>query len=216
MLLLFLSLASIIWVAPAAWRAASRPPLHPLHLLVLRRCNPPSPAPCPYDSLYAVLHQGLRSFTIRVRLRDKVVSVSRLKACMDVDATSGNLWHRSRPQGPSTAAKPATARLGGLAATKQVLFSDLLVSSPSAQAPPAPVGFFLCPGLAAPSSSPQMGYMQRQRIPPTRLDLWPLLLQADIRAREGSPMEACFGSLLSHRTRWPLPSTCTVLYSHRV
>jgi hypothetical protein len=61
-----------------------------------------------------------RSFTIRVRSRDEVVAVSRLKAC--TDATPGSPCRRGRPPG---------SRLGGIAATKRVSFSDPLVSSPS-------------------------------------------------------------------------------------
>jgi hypothetical protein len=44
----------------------------------------------PYDSPYAVLYGGPRSFTIRVGLRDEVFSVNRLKACTDADATPGS------------------------------------------------------------------------------------------------------------------------------
>jgi hypothetical protein len=54
-------------------------------------------------------------------------AVSRLKACMAVDATPGSPHRRGRPPG---------SRPGGLAATKRVLFSDLLVSSPSSSPTP--------------------------------------------------------------------------------
>ncbi len=41
-------------------------------------------------------------------------------------------------------------------------------------------------------SPPQMRYPQCQRTPPTRLDLWPLLLQADVRALEGALWRCIF------------------------
>jgi hypothetical protein len=136
-----------------------------------------------------VLRCGPRSFTTRVGLRDVIVSISCLKACTEVDPTHGGLQRCGRLPGK---------RPGGPSATKRVLFSDLLVSSPSSsQVPPSngpgtvfPVvdRFFACPGPAALSQSPQQQYLHRQRSPPHRLDLWPLLLLADARAR-GSPVE---------------------------
>ncbi len=75
-----------------------------------------------YDGPYAVLRCGPRSFTIRVGSRDEVVAVSCLKACTAADAMPGSLRRCGRPTG---------SRPGGLAATKRVSFSDLLVSSPS-------------------------------------------------------------------------------------
>jgi hypothetical protein len=60
-------------------------------------------------------------------LQDEVVTVSRLKACMAVDATPGSLRHRDRPPG---------SHPGSPAATKWVSFSDLLVSLPFPPAPP--------------------------------------------------------------------------------
>ncbi len=54
---------------------------------------------------------------------------------MDADATPGSLQCHGRPPGPG-AAKLATARPGGPAATKRVSFSDPLVSSPLTRAPP--------------------------------------------------------------------------------
>jgi hypothetical protein len=76
-----------------------------------------------YKGPYAVLRRGPRSFIIRVGSRDEVIAVSRLKACT--------------PRTPRLAACVATAdHPGGPAATKQVLFSDPLVSSPSLPGPP--------------------------------------------------------------------------------
>ncbi len=80
-----------------------------------------------YDSPYAVLRRGPCSFTIRVWSRDEVVAVSRPKACTAADAMPGSPCRRGRPLG---------SRLGGLAATNRVSFSDPLVSSPSSS--PAP------------------------------------------------------------------------------
>jgi transposase InsO family protein len=68
-----------------------------------------------YNSPYAVLRRGPRSFTIRVGSRDEVVAISSLKACTAADATPGSPHHRVRPPGPHP---------GGPAATKQVSFSD--------------------------------------------------------------------------------------------
>jgi hypothetical protein len=67
------------------------------------------------DGPYAVLRRGPCSFTIRVRARDKVVAISRLKACTAVDTTPGSPHHRGRPRG---------SRPGGPAATKRVSYSD--------------------------------------------------------------------------------------------
>jgi hypothetical protein len=80
-----------------------------------------------YDDPYAVLRHSPRSFTIRVGSRDEVVAVSRLKACTAADATPGSPHRRGRPPGSCP---------GGLAATKRVSFSDLLVSSPSSSSAP--------------------------------------------------------------------------------
>ncbi len=87
---------------------------------------------------------------------------------------------------------------GGPAAIKRVSFTNPLVSSPSpSQAPPSnspgtvflvAEWFFVFPGQAAPSQSPQQRYSNRQRSLPQRLDPWPLLLPANARAR-GSPVE---------------------------
>jgi hypothetical protein len=125
-----------------------------------------------YDGPYSVLRRGPRSFTIRVGSRDEVVTVSRLKACTAADATPGSPCCRGRPPG---------SRPGGLAATKRVSFSDLLVSSPSSSSAlprdsPGTVFLpgkevFARPGPAAPSQPPQTQYPFRQRTPPKRLDL---------------------------------------------
>ncbi len=110
----------------------------------------------PTRSCAVVLRCGPRSFTIRVGSRDEVITVSCLKASMAADATPSSLRHHGRPLG---------SRPGGLAATKRVSFSDLLVSSPSptsALPQDGPGTIFLpgeevfaCPGLAAPSQPPQ-------------------------------------------------------------
>jgi hypothetical protein len=124
-----------------------------------------------YDGPYTVLRRGLRSFTIRVGSRDEVIAVSRLKARTAADATPGSPRHRGRPLG---------SHPGGPAATKRVLFSDPLVSTPSFPAPPrdSPGTVFLPgeevfarPRPAAPSQVPQTRYPSRQRAPPKRLDL---------------------------------------------
>jgi hypothetical protein len=82
-----------------------------------------------YDGPYAVLRCGPRSFTTRVGLWDVIVSISCLKACTEVDPTHGGLRRCGRLPGK---------RPGGPSATKRVLFSDLLVSSPSSsQVPPS-------------------------------------------------------------------------------
>jgi hypothetical protein len=134
--------------------AAWSPPLQPL-----------------YDSPYAVLRCGPRSFTIRVRSRDEVIAVSRLKACTAADAEPGSLRYHSRPP---------DSRPGDPAATKQVSFSDSLVSPPSPLVLPrdGPGTIFLpseealaCPGPAAPSQVPQTRYLSHQQAPPQRLDL---------------------------------------------
>ncbi len=142
--------------APLVWvrRGGVVPPLQPL-----------------YGGPYTVLRRGLRSFTIRVRTRDEVIAVSRLKACTAADATPGSPRRRDRPPG---------SHPGGPAATKRVSFSDPLVSTPSSLAPP-PDGpgtvflpgdeVFARPGPAAPSQVPQTRYPSRQRAPPKRLDL---------------------------------------------
>jgi hypothetical protein len=94
-----------------------------------------------YDSPYAVLHRGPLSFTIRVRSWDKVITVSCLKACTAVDAEPGSPHHRDRPQG---------WRPGSLAATKQVSFSDPLVSTPSS--------------LALPQEGPKTVFLPREEV----------------------------------------------------
>jgi hypothetical protein len=140
----------LVWVC----RGGLVPPLQPL-----------------YDGPYAVLRRGPRSFTIRVESLDEVVPVSRLKACTAADATPGSPRCRSRPP---------CSHPGGPAATKRVLFPDLLVSSPLPPAPPrdSPGTVFLPGeevfarlGLAVPSQVPQTRYPSRQRSLPRRLDL---------------------------------------------
>ncbi len=65
--------------------------------------------------------------------REEIIAVSRLKACMAVDATPGSPRCRVRPPGPRRDGHVAAARPGGPAATKRVPLSYLLVSSPSQQ-----------------------------------------------------------------------------------
>jgi hypothetical protein len=133
---------------------------------------------------------------------DEVIYVCCLKACTVAEAAPGNSQCHNRLPGTSAAAKPATAHPGGPAANKRFSFSDPLVSPPSAQAPPggslgtvflSPCnGVFARPGLAAPSLPPQTRYQQRQQTLRTRLDNWPLLLQANDRARGGGPCGGVF------------------------
>jgi hypothetical protein len=125
-----------------------------------------------YNGPYPVLHRGPHYFTIRVGSRDEVVAVSHLRACMAAEATLGSPCRRGRPLGP---------RPSGLATSKRVLFSDLLVSSPSPSSTPPRDGpgtvflpgkeVFTRPGLAAPLQPPQTWYPSRQQAPPKRLDL---------------------------------------------
>ncbi len=72
---------------------------------------------------------------------------------------------------------------------------------------------FARPGPAAPSQVPQMRYPSHQRAPPKRLDLWPLLLPAEARAR-GEPCGPLPTSLVGGQTSGCIPatldSTCTV------
>ncbi len=67
-----------------------------------------------YKGPYAVLRCGLRSFTIWVGSRDKVIAVSRLKAFMAGEAKPGSPSRRGRPPGP---------RPCGLTATREVRIS---------------------------------------------------------------------------------------------
>jgi hypothetical protein len=149
-------LPSELLSAPLVWvcRGGLVPPLQPL-----------------YDGPYAVLRRSPCSFTIRVGSRDEVVTVSHLKACTAADATPGTPPRRGRPPG---------SRPGGLAATKQVSFSDPLVSSSSSLVLPRDspgtvflprVEDFANPGLAAPLQPPQTRYPSCQQAPPQRLDL---------------------------------------------
>jgi hypothetical protein len=124
----------------------------------------------PYDGPYAVLRQGPCSF-IRVGSRDEIVSVSRLKACTEADATPGS----PRLHGQLPGKRP-----GGPATTKQVSFADPLVSPPSSPAPlrdfPETVFLpgeevFARPGPVVPSQPPQTWYPSRQWVLPQRLDI---------------------------------------------
>jgi hypothetical protein len=67
--------------------------------------------------------------SLRVGLRNEIVSVSRLKACTEADATPGSPRHHRQLPGK---------RPGGPAATKRVSFAYPLVSPPCfPQAPPS-------------------------------------------------------------------------------
>ncbi len=133
-----------------------------------------------------------------IRSQDEVVTVSRLKACTAAVATPGSPPRHGRPPG---------SRPGSPAATKLVSFSYQLVSSPSSAPAPPRYGprtvflpgeeVFACPGPAVPSQPPQMQYPSCHQATPKRLDLWPLLLPAEARAR-GSPVESWL------HPRWPL------------
>ncbi len=133
MLLLFLSLATIIWVtcclrscqltssAPPSYgyaKAASSP-LSSAPMMAPTLSWAGDPAPSPSES-----GQGMRS------------SLSAAWKLARTDAKLGSPRYRRRWPGPGAGAKPATARPGGPAATKRVSFSDPLVSSPSAWVPP--------------------------------------------------------------------------------
>jgi hypothetical protein len=190
-------------LVPIPQRCFSARPLRPV---ASRWRSPTSPPPLQWP--LRIVWRRPCSFTIRVGSWDKIVSVSRLKACTEVDATPGSLRCCGQPPGKC---------LGGPAATKRVLFSDLLVSSPSlSPAPPSngpgtifPVidWFFARPGPAAPSQSPQQWYPHRQKSPPQRLDLWPLLQPADARA-QGEPCGDLATPLVDGQTSWV---NCTTL-----
>jgi hypothetical protein len=128
------------------------------------------------------------------RLSTAATMASTLSCGVDPAPSPSGLGRGTRLS-PSAASRPARKRpsdlavryaaaapckhLGGPAATKRVLFSDLLVSSPSSsQAPPNdspgtifPVAnrFFTCPGPVVPSQPPQQRYPDHQRS--RRLDL---------------------------------------------
>jgi hypothetical protein len=56
----------------------------------------------PHEGLYTVLRHGLRSFTIRVGSRDKIVSISHPEACTEADTIPGSPQRRGRPPGKRT------------------------------------------------------------------------------------------------------------------
>jgi hypothetical protein len=142
--------------------------LHSTPLVWVHRSSMVLPLQPLYDSPYAILRCGPRSFTIRVGSRDEVIAISHLIACTVADAEPGSPCYRGRLPG---------LRPGGPATTKQVSFSDPLVSSPSLLAPPRDPRTVFLPGeevfagLAAPSQDPQKRYPFCQRAPPQRLDL---------------------------------------------
>ncbi len=171
----------------AAERAPSWSPQRLPCLGPTRRRHPP-PHPL-YDSPYAVLCQAPHAFTLQVRQREEIIAVSRVKACMAADATSGNPQRCSRLLGPRAAAMPAAAHPGDPAATKWVSFSDLLVSPPSKQEQLRirPGTVFLLPlgrfcttlGRQLLHSLHRHGIFHRQRKSLMRINLWycPLLSQ---------------------------------------
>jgi hypothetical protein len=140
------------------------PPLHPL-----------------YNGSYTVLRLGPQAFTLQIGQREEIIAVSRLKVCTAMDATPGSPRRHSRPLGPGVTATLAAACPGGPAASKKVLFSEPLVSSPSQQKQARihpgtvfqlPRGeVFACPGLAAPLQPPQRWYPPCQQKLPMRIDL---------------------------------------------
>jgi hypothetical protein len=145
-------LPSKLLSSPLVWvrRGSLIPPLQPL-----------------YDGPYTVLPCGPPSFAIRVGSQDKVVSISRCKACTAADTTPASPHCHGRLPGPCP---------GGL-----VSFSDPLVSLPSSSWVPPRDGprtvflpgkeVFAHPGPAAPSKPPQKRYPSRQWAPLKRLDL---------------------------------------------
>jgi hypothetical protein len=156
-------LPSELLSVPLVWvrRGSLIPPLQPL-----------------YDGPYTVLRCGPPSFAIRVGSLDKVVTISRCKACTAADTTPASPHCHGRLPGPCP---------GGL-----VSFSDPLVSLPSSSWVPPRDGprtvflpgkeVFAHPGPAAPSQPPQKRYPSRQWALLKRLDLWPILLPAEARA----------------------------------
>ncbi len=91
--------------------------------------GPPLPAPClgapqqhhpilqrPYDSHYAILRHGHCFFTIRVRARDEIIFVSRLKPCMHAKPNHAVCTNHPAPTRWPSWPLPAAAvhpRLGG-------------------------------------------------------------------------------------------------------
>jgi hypothetical protein len=70
-----------------------------------RPCSGPTTAPHRAALRPLLLH-------IRVGARDEIVSVSRLKPCMDTDSKPGSLRCRSQPPGTDMVFKPTTAHCG--------------------------------------------------------------------------------------------------------
>ncbi len=79
-------------------------------LIWVRRGGVISPFKLLYDGPYTVLRCGPCSFTIRVGSRDKVIAISRLKACMAADAEPGSLCRHGRPPGSHPGISAATKR----------------------------------------------------------------------------------------------------------
>ncbi len=181
------------------------------HLVWVRRGGAVPPLQPLYDGPYAVIRHGGRSFTLWVGLRDEIVAVSRLKACTTGDAAPDSIRRRGRPPGKRPGDSAAAERPNGSAAAKRVSFAHPLASTPSTTLlwngprtvflPSAEV--FARPGPAAPSTALQQWnppqhpprnqprYPHCQRTLPQRMDLWPLLLPAEARAR-GEPCRDLF------------------------
>jgi hypothetical protein len=119
-----------------------------------------------YDSPYTVLRRGLCSFTIRVGSRDKVVAVSRLKACMAADATPGSPRRRGRPPGWHLG---GLANQAGLVFRPAGLFTFPFFSATTRRSPnrfSTQRGGFCTPGTGGAFTASTVGYPSRQRAPP--------------------------------------------------
>ncbi len=185
MLLPFL-LPGKIWVAScwvSSWLISSVPP----HLGLLWRRGPPSP-----PSLWWPLRRPPPR-TLHLHSPGRAAGGDhRRKLPQGVHGCGRHV----RQPGPGATAMPAAAHPGGSAATKWVLFSDPLVSSPSQQVQPRihPGTVFLLPcrevfarpGLAAPSQPSQRRYLQCQRKPVTSINLWPVPSSPEVSAQGGA------------------------------
>jgi hypothetical protein len=93
-----------------------------------------------YDGPYAILYQGPCAFTLQVRLPEEIIAMSCLEGAHGCGRHAWQSMQLRQTTGPRRAtlvpgmtAMLATAQLGGSAATKRVLFSAPLVSSPLQQ-----------------------------------------------------------------------------------
>ncbi len=109
MLLLFLSLASIrvAYYLKSFQPTSSASPLSGCAKVVSQPSTAflRQPLRCPAPETQLLYHLSW--------VEDKVISVSCLKACTDMDTTPGSPRCRGRTPGPCAAAKPAAARPGG-------------------------------------------------------------------------------------------------------